>query len=273
MRKTLIAAALAGLSAAPAIAFAADAAPASPHSFSGNLTIASDYRFRGISQTWKQPTLQGGVDYSHANGLYLGNWNSTVSGNSYNNGGGIEMDFYGGYKFNITKTVQGDIGVLYYYYPGANLNSAPGVKSNNKYNNTEIYFGLNVGAFSGKLSYATSDYFGLNTATSGYAFFAAPTGTGGSRGTTYLDLNYSFDLGNGVGLALHAGRTSVRNYGQLSYTDYKVALTKDISGWVVGAAVVGTNANKDFYQIADSQWLNPKTVGETTLVLSVTKTF
>ena len=79
--------------------------------------LATDYRFRGISQTFKNPALQGGLDYAHASGFYIGNWNSSVSGLTYPNGAGLEMDLYGGYK----KTIGDfgfDVGLLQYYYPG-----------------------------------------------------------------------------------------------------------------------------------------------------------
>ena len=45
----------------------------------GNMSVTSDYRFRGVSQTQNAPAVQGGVDYAHSSGLYVGNWNSSVS--------------------------------------------------------------------------------------------------------------------------------------------------------------------------------------------------
>src|SRR5262249_4959270 len=92
------------LLAAPVAAVAEPPAnPAPTYTFSGHLSLVSDYRFRGISQTFAEggelgPAIQGGVDLAHASGWYLGNWNSNVSGNQYPNGGSIEMDFYGGFK-------------------------------------------------------------------------------------------------------------------------------------------------------------------------------
>ena len=56
---------------------------------SGNLGLTSDYRFRGISQTQNAPAIQGGIDYAHSSGLYIGNWNSSVSSQMYNNGSGV----------------------------------------------------------------------------------------------------------------------------------------------------------------------------------------
>jgi hypothetical protein len=95
MRKTVLAAAIAAAVAAPGLA---SAQATSPHTVAGNMGLFSDYRFRGISQTFEQPAIQGGIDYSHASGFYLGTWASNVNGLSFPDGS-IEMDFYGGYKF------------------------------------------------------------------------------------------------------------------------------------------------------------------------------
>ena len=85
------------------------------------MTIASDYRFRGISQTLGHFAFQGGFDYAHESGVYLGNWNSNVSSAAGYPGASLEMDFYGGYKkafgdFGV------DVGAIYYYYPGSEAN-------------------------------------------------------------------------------------------------------------------------------------------------------
>ncbi|RTL55609.1 MAG: hypothetical protein EKK46_06450 [Rhodocyclaceae bacterium] len=272
MKGILIATSLQILASTTALA-QAGGEPAPVHTVTGNAALVSDYRFRGISQSWELPAVQGGIDYSHASGFYLGNWNSSVSGNSYNNGASLEMDFYGGYKFDLAQDLQGDVGVLRYYYPGAKLNSAPGVATSDKYDNTEIYAALNYGNFSGKISYALTDYFGLNGTTAAYAYWTSLTDRGDSKGSTYLDLNYSVDLGDKLSLGLHLGHASVHNYGVLSYTDYKIGLSKEIAGVSLGAALIGTDANKTYYQIGDASWSHPKKVGADTVVLSVSKVF
>lgn len=265
--------ALCTLSAVQAQTVTPPAEPASPHTLTANVAAVSDYRFRGISQSYRRPAVQGGFDYSHASGFYLGNWNSSLSSNSYNNGAGVEVDLYGGYRFPLTKDLSGDVGVLHYLYPGAKLNSAPATPTSNKYDNTEIYFGLTQGAFNAKLSYAVTDYFGLNSTTAGYAYFNGLPARGNSKGTTYLDLNYNFDLGNNIALGLHAGHTSVRRYNELSYTDYKVSLGKEFSGVNLNLALVGSNADSKFYQATDSAGRNPKKLAKTALVFSASKTF
>src|SRR3546814_20602830 len=93
----------------------AEEAAVPEHSFSANVTLATDYRFRGISQTFKEPTIQGGFDYAHSSGFYVGNWNSNVSDNSFTDGS-IEMDLYGGYKIAVPKEFKADIGALHYCY-------------------------------------------------------------------------------------------------------------------------------------------------------------
>jgi uncharacterized protein (TIGR02001 family) len=300
MRKLALAAAVAAVFASPmavSTAYAqAAAAPASPHTFTGNLTIASDYRFRGISQTFKGPTIQGGIDYSHASGFYVGNWNSNVSGLAYNNGNNIEMDFYGGWKksfgdFGI------DIGGLYYYYDSARWTGVPmgGVGNNNgRYDNGEIYIGASWKWLSAKYSYALTNYFGLNgdyarnyltkDCTMGFNCVGARGGRlsgttedrGNSKGTQYFQIDASYEIVPKWTLSGHVGHTAVKNYGELSYTDYKLGIAYDLSGWMLGAAVVHTNANKQWYYNARTvggSSTETKTTGDTTVVVSVSKTF
>jgi uncharacterized protein (TIGR02001 family) len=254
----------------------ADSAPAAAtpeHTLTGNLSLNSDYRFRGISQSWRLPALQGGFDYAHRSGFYAGTWASNVSGNSYNNGAGLELDLYSGFKFSLTQDLTLDLGALAYVYPGAKLNSAPGVASNKAYDNLDLYAGISAGAFSAKLSVAATDYFGLNSDTAGFAYFNSLAAQGSSKGSAYLDLNYNFDLGQGLTLGAHLGYLHVRNYGELSYTDAKLSLSKEMLGLNWTAAVVATNAKSDYYQVGNSAWPDAKKVAATGVLLSVGKSF
>lgn len=270
MKNCLIFSALLGLTVTLAHA---DETAAPEHTLTGNLSLNSDYRFRGVSQTWKLPAVQGGLDYGHRSGFYAGTWASNVSGNSYNNGAGLELDLYGGYKFGLGQDLTLDLGTLAYVYPGATLNSAPGVATDKKYTNVDLYAGLAAGAFSAKLSIAATDYFGLNSDTAAFAYFSSLAAQGSSKGSAYLDLNYSFDLGQGLTLGTHLGHLKVRNYGELSYTDAKLSLAKEMFSLNWTAAVVGTNAKSEFYQAGNAAGLDAKKLATTGLVLSVGKTF
>jgi uncharacterized protein (TIGR02001 family) len=248
------------LSAAAVLPLAAHAQGAKPepdYTFSGNLTIGSDYRFRGYSQTDYQPTIQGGVDFAHKSGFYLGNWNSNVSSNLYN-GAPIEMDFYGGWK----TTIEGfglDVGVIYYYYPGTGEYN-PDFEAKN----FEAYIGGSYGPVSLKYFYSFTDFFGLK-------------GPGvDTKGSQYLDLTGTFDVGSGFGIVAHAGYQKVKNYKQLggiddAVWDYKLGGTYDIagSGWILGAYWVGTS-EKDFFATAEAP---PRGAGKSSFLATISKTF
>ena len=287
MRKTLIAAslALAGV-ALPQLALAqaapaAEAKPASEHTFTGNLGLVSDYRFRGISQTFKEPAIQGGVDYSHASGLYAGNWDSNVNSGAGYPGGSIEMDFYGGWK----KTWDDwglDLGGIYYYYPGTHAspttipviaNNRPGGNTlTGRVDNGELYIAGSWKWISLKYSHAVTNYFG----------------TPNTKGSNYLDLSGTYDVGDGWGILGHVGHLNFKNMVNGDYTDWKLGVTKDISGWVLGAAYIDTNAKGNCSASAVNQVYcfsngqpgptagsvdKTKNAGNGTFLLSVLKTF
>ena len=95
MKKILIAAAMVTVTV-PALA-----------EISGNVALTTDYRFRGISQTDRNPAVQGGFDWSHDSGFYLGTWGSNVDF-----AGSLELDYYGGYANNINDNLAYDVGVI-----------------------------------------------------------------------------------------------------------------------------------------------------------------
>jgi len=273
MHKSVLALAIVSALAVPAMAIAQTAPAATTSPVTGNMTIASDYRFRGISQTYLGPAIQGGIDYAHSSGFYLGNWNSNVAGAVYPGGAGLEMDFYGGYKkafgdFGL------DVGYLYYYYDKAKFTGSAGSK---KFDNQEIYLGGSWKWISAKLSYAISDYFGLSNEQAAGGYWvnkdtgASLTARGGSKGTYYLDLTAAYPVSEKFTVIGHVGRLKAKNYGELDYTDFKAGVTYDLSGWVLGASYIGTNAKKEWYYTAGSK--GNKETGEGTVVLSVSKTF
>lgn len=81
---------------------------------SGNVSFATDYMFRGYTQTNQHPAIQGGVDWAHDSGLYFGGWGSNLDW-----AGGVELDLYGGYTWEIGG-VSYDFGAVYFVYPDEN---------------------------------------------------------------------------------------------------------------------------------------------------------
>jgi uncharacterized protein (TIGR02001 family) len=246
MRKSVLSLALSAAFALPGIAAAQ--APA-PGPVTANVGVFSDYRFRGLSQTFQRPALQGGFDYAHASGFYLGNWNSNVSSDLYPNSN-LEMDFYGGYKPTF-GAITADLGFIYYYYPGS---LAPGL-SGDKIDNKEIYAGAAWKWISAKLYWSIDDFFGVPN----------------TKNSWYLDGTANYDLGTGWGIVGHIGRQKVKNIDDASYTDWKLGVTKDIRGFVFGAAYVDTNAKDVAYTFSDAR--ETMNIGKAGLVLSVSRTF
>ena len=234
--KTLAVAALAAL---PMIASA---------QLSANVSLTSNYKFRGQDQDLRAgkftPALQGGFDYAHASGLYVGNWNSTVdwTGNS------LESDVYGGYKFEAGGIAM-DVGVLRYQYPGASVA-----------NTTELYFGVGYGPFSAKYSHTLTDgYFGTGKATSD------------GKGTGYLSLGYSQEIMPKLTLKAAVGFTqfkgAVNAAGTPDYTDYSIGAAYDLgNGFSLGGALVGASKKNSFNFKADGASVN-----QNVLVVSITK--
>lgn len=270
MRNSLLSIAVAAALAVPALAAAQASSP-----ITGNLSIVSDYRFRGISQTYRGPAVQGGVDYAHPAGLYIGNWNSSVASQQFPLGSGIEMDFYGGYRrafgdFGL------DVGTIYYHYPRAEWNADVGSTTGDAdFDNWEVYLGASWKWLSGKFYYALSDYFGLADEQAGSWITTRDTATpigarGGSDGTWYLDLTATVPVGK-VSVVAHYGMLEVENYNELDYKDWKLGVTYDLSGWILGAAYVDTDADEQWYYAAGSKGI--KQTGESTIVFSVMKTF
>ena len=88
-----------------------------PKNFSATLTFATDYLFRGVSQTDNKPAVQGSFDYKHPIGAYLGIWGSNVD--DYVSKGNVELDVYGGYGRELFTDLNMDVSLIYYYYPSS----------------------------------------------------------------------------------------------------------------------------------------------------------
>ena len=78
-------------------------------------TYASDYLFRGISQTRSRMAYQGNVEIEHTSGVYVGAFLSNVRF-AYTDAR-QEVDAFGGYRFTLFDT-KFDIGGIGYLYPG-----------------------------------------------------------------------------------------------------------------------------------------------------------
>lgn len=111
---TFIPAAILAILSLPAAA--QEEEPPRPVTVSGSVTLVSDYRLRGVSQSDEALAIQGGVTVSHESGLYAGAWMSSLAGWGTFAGCNCELDLIAGYKADLGSAAI-DFGVTAYLYP------------------------------------------------------------------------------------------------------------------------------------------------------------
>jgi uncharacterized protein (TIGR02001 family) len=275
VNRSILAALLSVCTVTAAVAPLPVLAQKSDWSASGNLSLVSDYRFRGVSQTYNLPAVQGGFDLGHSAGFYVGTWGSNVGTNdrdrrvpagsppgtrppqtttagTFAGGSSLELDFYGGYRFEIARNSAIDIGVIYYLYPGAK-----DPITLRRFDTTEMYIGASFGNLTAKLNYGLSDHFGLID----------------SSGSYYANLGYVQPIAKSTNIAAHVGYQSVNNFDDLAYTDWKLGVTTEAVGVTWGLAYIGTNAKERNYTVLNASDGTPKEVAKDTIVFTVGKTF
>lgn len=224
----------------------ADEAVAPENNLSVTTTLASDYIFRGMTQTWNQPAVQASIDYTHSSGAFASLWASNVD-DKIVAGTHTELDFTVGYRGTV-----GDVGysttLLHVMYPGANYKDIRYANfSSQKYDFTELGLGVTYKWLSFKYNYTLTDMMGFNE-TTGF--------TGKTRGSTYADLNLDIPLPSSFTLGLHAGRQDIKadlvnptagGSTNPDFTDYRISLSRLFpDNWNAMVAYTWNN-NRAFY--------------------------
>lgn len=211
----------------------------------GNAAITSDYVFRGLTQTWSHPAIQGGADLTLANGFAAGTWASSVSDNSYPNGS-MEWDLYASYGRNFNADWSWRAGLYAYLYPGAELRQ-PGMHSR-AFDTVEANVALSWKQLTLKYNQSLTDYFGADVE-QGYR--------DNSRGTYYLQLDAALPVNDAWSVLLHAGHTHysttlvtplATGARDPSYNDASVAVKYQFSRHFSATAGVSLADNRDFYR-------------------------
>lgn len=184
---------------------------------SANVTLTTDYVWRGISQTQNNGAIQGGFDYEHKSGFYAGTWASNVD---FDNDASLEMDIYAGYGFNLTEDVSVDVGLLKYTYPDSS--------------------GLNF----------TEAY--VNLGYKGFSFGYSATGSSiehDDGSTSYTTVGYETELGAEVGLSISYSQYDFKDaYGVDSDEDYdtwSLSVSKSYFGLDWAATYTDTDMDDD----------------------------
>jgi uncharacterized protein (TIGR02001 family) len=212
----------------------------------GNASLTSDYRFRGVSQTQNAAAIQGGVDFTHSSGFYAGNWNSSISSELYPGSAGVENDVYAGFKKEIVGGVTIDAGAVGYMYPRATTNT----------NTTEVYVGVGFkNIVTAKYSQSMTDYFGVAD----------------SKNSSYIQVDAVLPVAGKLSAVAHYGRTSVNNNTASNYTDYNAGAVYNLNDWSIAAKYyTNTNAGSSF---ETANTVNGQKLYKDTVVVSVSRSF
>lgn len=179
---------------------------------SGNVSVASDYIYRGIAQTGGTSVVQGGLDYGHESGFYVGTWASSLGDGLY------ELNHYAGFAFEAGG-VSFDLGALLYHYPDSSASDT-----------AEYTLGVGFGALSLSYSYSP-DWFSTD------------------EDASYLNAGYSFELSDSVALDLALGYSfgdGIKASVGEEYLDYSVSVSKSVTDALSASfAVVGTDKDSE----------------------------
>lgn len=199
------------------------ALPASA-SVTGNIGATSNYLWRGATQTGDAPAVQGGIDFEHDSGLYLGTWASNVD---FGDDTSYEIDFYGGYAGSIGEDFGYDISYLYYAYPDSDSSIDFG----------EVTLALIWKWFS--IGYSKVVNAGSDVALDPFD----------EKDLSYINAGVSFPLSETLSISAHYGYSSgdVVNawFDTDNYADYSLSLDKETDFGTISFLVSDTDLEGD----------------------------
>lgn len=200
-------------------------------------TLATDYIWRGQSQTAGAGAVQASLDIAHESGLYIGAWASNVDADAFG-GASVEYDYYAGFGGNFTDDIGYDLQWATYTWPN-------GIQSVDEVIASVNGFGFNVGA---KYAYDPSS-------------------------ALYTFIDYGFDLPYGLAMGLHYGLTDtkdpIRAVGSdETYADWAVSIGKEVMGVNVDLMYSDT----DLDEVCES-WYGKEDYCDANFTLAVSKSF
>jgi uncharacterized protein (TIGR02001 family) len=172
---------------------------------SSNFGMVSNYVFRGTTQTGDRAAIQGSIELNHKkSGFYSGLWASSVNFKN-NTQEDLEFDFYGGYTKEL-GSVNTDLGLVYYKYPGSDKNS--------EYDFYEAYLDLST-------SYKAIDF--------GNTINYSPDFFGGIGDAYYYNLYASYNINNRLTLNSSIGHQGYSSSDNRSHNDWLAGIDYKIN--------------------------------------------
>jgi len=254
---------------------AEEAVPAPPFRISGSATLVSDYLFKGMTQTWSKPAAQGSIDLTTDMGFSASIWASNVSSKVYA-GASTEIDLSVGYKKSLSDDWTVGTGLLWVYYPSGNYNKVRYTSlPSQRYDFAEANLFVSYKWLSLKYSRTLTDLLGFNEKT-GY--------TGGTRGSSYIDLSADIPISDNYVLNLHAGHQNVtarlvaptaNGSRNPNFQDYRIGVTRNFPEGLSVSLGMAWNSNTAFFNGTPSNRdsSDTKDVGKHRVFVSATKMF
>lgn len=200
---------------------------------SRTITFATDYVYRGISNSSGAPAIQGAFDYAHDSGAYAGLWASNVKFRENAaeaavdavDEATIEVDYYIGYYGEASEVMSWDLGLTYITYPGA--------ESSLKYEYLEAY---------GILNYSITDL--PMEPELGFELYHTNNNFEDSGAASYINAGLSLSLPFDASLSINAGRSTFDDFPGDDYTDYRIGLSTEIKGYELALDYTDTSISK-----------------------------
>ncbi len=185
-----------------------------PSPISGSLAFTSDYVFRGVSQTSRDPAVQGGLNYNHSSGFHANLWGSNLNIQSSH----LEVDYTLGYGLT-NGPISWDTSVGLYTYPGA-----PNALDYNFY---EV-------SLSGAYDFGPAKISG--------GVWYSPDGMANEKKTSYFMIGLDAPLPNNFAFNAHIGRQNQEI--NKDYVEWKAGISTQLMGLGVELAYWDTDLKK-----------------------------
>jgi hypothetical protein len=271
------------------------------------VTVFSDVRTRGTSDSLLQPGVKLGLEFAHESGLVAVADINTVSTKQFTNGNGTDLTLGAGYRFGNPEGWHFGVGLAAEIFPGAKvitghqidptllLTGATDPTFDMKETNFNSQFGvleISYGALEARvLSVISNTYRGADTGTvCGSLLQFSPDqvtdlfnpnsklsqcyarGDNNSRGTLLYDLDYKITVAPATTLLLHVGYQNVANFSEANFTDYQIGLKRKQWGFEWSADYYTTRTKaRELYLALDGS--NMRATDNSKLVLSVSRKF
>jgi uncharacterized protein (TIGR02001 family) len=190
-----------------------------------NLALTTDYVFRGVSQTDRDPALQGGLDYAFGDtGIYVGAWASNVDF-ADSEGPDLELDSYIGWSHDLSEDWNVDLSFVHYAYLGE----------------SEDYGSANYNELIGKTTWNE-----MVTATVAYTDDYTNSGVS----SWYFNLGGTWDVGNDFSVNAGFGHTEFEDDVFENYNDWNIGVSRQFGP--VNAALNYYDVDIDGPRVSDA---------------------